>query len=172
MSSSSSSFSVRFASPLLPSPAAATSARPKTWRVHATTPTVAPVTTWSAPEVDAERLEPRVEERDGYFVLKEKFRKGINPQEKVKIEKEPMKLFMVENGIEDLAKLSMEEIDQAKNTKDDIDVRLKWLGLFHRRKHHCKFPLIFVLFVSFLMYIDVVIILEVETSWNILPIDA
>lgn len=135
MSSSSSSFSVRFASPLLPSPAAATSARPKTWRVHATTPAVAPVTTTSAPEVDAERLEPRVEERDGYFVLKEKFRKGINPQEKVKIEKEPMKLFM-ENGIEDLAKLSMEEIDQAKNTKDDIDVRLKWLGLFHRRKHH------------------------------------
>ncbi|KAH9656040.1 Ferredoxin--nitrite reductase [Citrus sinensis] len=135
MSSSSSSFSVRFASPLLPSPAAATSASPKTWRVHATTPTVAPVTTSSAPEVDAERLEPRVEERDGYFVLKEKFRKGINPQEKVKIEKEPMKLFM-ENGIEDLAKLSMEEIDQAKNTKDDIDVRLKWLGLFHRRKHH------------------------------------
>ncbi|KAK9176789.1 hypothetical protein WN944_028808 [Citrus x changshan-huyou] len=136
MSSSSSSFSVRFASPLSPSPAAATSARPKTWRVHATTPAVAPVTTTSPPEVDAERLEPRVEERDGYFVLKEKFRKGINPQEKVKIEKEPMKLFMVENGIEDLAKLSMEEIDQAKNTKDDIDVRLKWLGLFHRRKHH------------------------------------
>nr|ASA69255.1 ferredoxin-nitrite reductase [Citrus trifoliata]ASA69256.1 ferredoxin-nitrite reductase [Citrus trifoliata]QBY26428.1 nitrite reductase [Citrus reticulata x Citrus sinensis] len=135
MSSSSSSFSVRFASPLLPSPAAATSARPKTWRVHAATPTVAPVTTSSAPEVDAERLEPRVEERDGYFVLKEKFRKGINPQEKVKIEKEPMKLFM-ENGIEDLAKLSMEEIDRAKATKDDIDVRLKWLGLFHRRKHH------------------------------------
>lgn len=130
----SSSFSVRFASPLLPTPVAATSARPKTWRVHATTPAVAPVTTPSAPEVDAERLEPRVEEKDGYFVLKEKFRKGINPPEKVKIEKEPMKLFM-ENGIEDLAKLSMEEIDQAKDTKDDIDVRLKWLGLFHRRKH-------------------------------------
>lgn len=153
MSSSSSSFSVRFASPLLPSPAAATSARPKTWRVHATTPAVAPVTTTSAPEVDAERLEPRVEERDGYFVLKEKFRKGINPQEKVKIEKEPMKLFMVENGIEDLAKLSMEEIDQAKNTKDDIDVRLKWLGLFHRRKHHCKFPLIFVFFSTYLCFV-------------------
>ena len=89
-------------------------------------------------EVDAERLEPRVEERDGYWVLKEKFRQGINPQEKVKIEKEPMKLFM-ENDIEELAKLSMEEIDQNKLSKDDIDVRLKWLGLFHRRKHHCKF---------------------------------
>lgn len=88
--------------------------------------------------VDAGRLEPRVEERDGYWVLKEKFREGINPQEKVKIEKEPMKLF-TENGIEELAKLSLEEIEKNKSTKDDIDVRLKWLGLFHRRKHHCKF---------------------------------
>ncbi|XP_050210158.1 ferredoxin--nitrite reductase, chloroplastic [Mercurialis annua] len=85
-------------------------------------------------EVGAERLEPRVEERDGYYILKEKFRQGINPQEKIKIESEPMKLFM-ENGIEDLAKLSMEEIDKSKASKDDVDVRLKWLGLFHRRKH-------------------------------------
>lgn len=96
------------------------------------TPTAAP----PPPGVgaDAVRLEPRVEERDGYWVLKEKFRQGINPQEKVKIEKEPMKLFM-ENGIEELAKMSMEDIDKAKVTKNDIDVRLKWLGLFHRRKH-------------------------------------
>jgi ferredoxin-nitrite reductase len=55
----------------------------------------------------------------------------------VKIEKEPMKLFM-ENGIEELAKLSMEEIDKEKSSKDDIDVRLKWLGLLHRRKHRRK----------------------------------
>ncbi|XAR59450.1 Ferredoxin--nitrite reductase [Bertholletia excelsa] len=87
-----------------------------------------------AVEIDAERLEPRVEEREGYWVLKEKFREGINPQEKVKIEKEPMKLFM-ENGIEELAKIPFEEIDKSKLTKDDVDVRLKWLGLFHRRKH-------------------------------------
>lgn len=79
-----------------------------------------------------------MEEKDGFFILKEKFRGGINPQEKVKIEKEPMKLFM-ENGIEDLANLSMEEIDKVKVNKDDVDVRLKWLGLFHRRKHQCKF---------------------------------
>lgn len=137
---SSSTFSVRCSSPFLPS--SATSARPKTWVLA--TPSVA--TPAAAPEVDAGRLEPRVEERDGYFVLKEKFRQGINPQEKVKIGKEPMKLFM-ENGIEDLAKLSMEEVDNAKTTKDDVDVRLKWLGLFHRRKHQCKFSCI--LFVSF-----------------------
>lgn len=87
-----------------------------------------------APAVDPARLEPRVEERDGYWVLKEKFREGINPAEKVKIEKDPMKLF-TDDGISELAKLSMEEIDQNKDTKDDVDVRLKWLGLFHRRKH-------------------------------------
>lgn len=79
-----------------------------------------------------------MEEKDGYFVLKEKFRQGINPQEKVKIEKEPMKLFM-EGRIQELAKMPLEEIDKSKATKDDIDVRLKWLGLFHRRKQQCKF---------------------------------
>lgn len=78
-----------------------------------------------------------MEEREGYWVLKEKFSEGINPQEKVKLQREPMKLFM-EGGIEELAKVSLEEIEKAKVTKDDIDVRLKWLGLFHRRKHQCK----------------------------------
>lgn len=119
-----SSFSVRFLAP----PCTPTS-RPKTWLCA--TPTVAPVTS----EVEASRLEPRVEQRDGYWVLKEEYRGGISPQEKVKIEKDPMKLFM-EGGIEDLAKMSLEEIESSKHTKDDIDVRLKWLGLFHRRKHH------------------------------------
>ncbi|KAE8719344.1 Ferredoxin--nitrite reductase [Hibiscus syriacus] len=43
----------------------------------------------------------------------------------------------MEGGIEELAKIPIVEIDKAKHTKDDIDVRLKWLGLFHRRKHQC-----------------------------------
>ncbi|KAG6576957.1 Ferredoxin--nitrite reductase, chloroplastic [Cucurbita argyrosperma subsp. argyrosperma] len=114
--------------PFLSPPAASTR---RGWRRV----TAAPIT--SAPAevaVEEARLEARVEEREGYWVVKEKFREGINPQEKVKIEKEPMKLFM-ENGIEELSKLSMEEIDASKLTKDDVDVRLKWLGLFHRRKH-------------------------------------
>ncbi|XP_047181842.1 ferredoxin--nitrite reductase, chloroplastic [Vigna umbellata] len=121
----SSSFTVRFlAPPCCPS------SRSKT--LLCATPTVAP----AAPDaVEASRLEPRVEERDGYWVLKEQYRGGISPQEKVKLEKDPMKLFM-EGGIEDLAKISLEEIESSKHTKDDIDVRLKWLGLFHRRKHH------------------------------------
>ncbi|BAT74977.1 hypothetical protein LR48_Vigan09g073300 [Vigna angularis] len=120
-----SSFTVRFlAPPCCPS------SRSKT--LLCATPTVAP----AAPDaVEASRLEPRVEERDGYWVLKEQYRGGISPQEKVKLEKDPMKLFM-EGGIEDLAKISLEEIESSKHTKDDIDVRLKWLGLFHRRKHH------------------------------------
>lgn len=107
-------------------------------KLHATPPQTVAVPSSGAAEIAAERLEPRVEERDGYWVLKEKFRQGINPAEKAKIEKEPMKLF-TENGIEDLAKISLEEIEKSKLTKDDIDVRLKWLGLFHRRKHHCKY---------------------------------
>ncbi|KAJ6310525.1 hypothetical protein OIU76_015283 [Salix suchowensis] len=121
------SLTARFLTPPLSHTAPSSSARPRT-RLFAGPPKV-------AQPVDAGRLEPRVEERDGYYVLKEKFRQGINPSEKVKIEREPMKLFM-ENGIEELAKLSMEEIDKEKSSKDDIDVRLKWLGLFHRRKHH------------------------------------
>ncbi|KVI10737.1 hypothetical protein Ccrd_010861 [Cynara cardunculus var. scolymus] len=96
--------------------------------------TAVPAPAQAPEDVTAERREPRVEQKDGFFVLKEKFRQGINPQEKVKIAAEPMKLFM-ENGIEDLAKIPFEEIDKSKDTKDDVDVRLKWLGLFHRRKH-------------------------------------
>lgn len=128
------SFSIKFLAPSLPNPARFSKNAVK---LHATPPSVAAPPA-GAPEVAAERLEPRVEEKDGYWILKEQFRKGINPQEKVKIEKEPMKLFM-ENGIEELAKIPIEEIDQSKLTKDDIDVRLKWLGLFHRRKNQCKY---------------------------------
>ncbi|XP_072953110.1 ferredoxin--nitrite reductase, chloroplastic [Typha angustifolia] len=103
--------------------------------VASTIPSPAPAKE-KAVEVEEGRLEARVEERGGgYWVLKEKHRAGINPHEKVKLEKEPMTLVM-EDGIRELASMSMEEIDKAKITKDDIDVRLKWLGLFHRRKHH------------------------------------
>jgi hypothetical protein len=37
-------------------------------------------------------------------VIKDKFRTGLNPQEKVKLEKEPMGLFM-EDGIKELTKV-------------------------------------------------------------------
>lgn len=125
-----SSVSLKFLAPSLPN-----SNRFRSTRLQATPPqTVVPPAS-VAVGIDVERLEPRVQEKEGYFVLKEKFRQGINPQEKVKIEKEPMKLLM-ENGIEELSKMSLEEIEKSKLTKDDIDVRLKWLGLFHRRKHH------------------------------------
>lgn len=125
-----SSLSLKFLAPSLPN-----SNRFRPTRLQATPPqTVVPPAS-VAVGIDVERLEPRVQEKEGYFVLKEKFRQGINPQEKVKIEKEPMKLLM-ENGIEELSKMSLEEIEKSKLTKDDIDVRLKWLGLFHRRKHH------------------------------------
>ncbi|GMY06050.1 ferredoxin--nitrite reductase, chloroplastic isoform X2 [Fagus crenata] len=118
-----SSLSLRFLLPPLPSSTSAWSNRTRL------------AATQAVEAVDLARLEPRVEEREGYWVLKEKFREGINPQEKVKLQKEPMKLFL-DSGVEELAKFSLEELDKAKDTKDDIDVRLKWLGLFHRRKHH------------------------------------
>lgn len=123
------SFSVKFSATSLPN-----SNRFSKLYAHATPHQTVAVPPSGAAEISSERLEPRVEERVGYWVLKEKFRQGINPAEKTKIEKEPMKLF-TENGIEDLAKISLEEIEESKLTKDDIDVRLKWLGLFHRRKH-------------------------------------
>jgi ferredoxin-nitrite reductase len=55
----------------------------------------------------------------------------------IKLEKDPMK-WLAEGGIEELAQKSMEEIDSSKEWKDDVDTRLKWAGLFHRRKHQCK----------------------------------
>ncbi|KAJ0984527.1 hypothetical protein J5N97_002883 [Dioscorea zingiberensis] len=105
-------------------------ARPRHHRMSAATSSPARTAT----DVDASRLEPRVEERDGYWVLKEEYRTGINPQEKVKLEREPMKLVL-EDGIKELAAMTLEEIEGSKVAKNDIDVRLKWLGLFHRRKH-------------------------------------
>jgi len=129
------SFSVKFLTPNV-SCYSYSSGRISSTRLHAQTVAAPPAGGGgAAADIDPQRLDPRVEERDGFWILKEEYRKGINPAEKVKIEKEPMKLFM-ENGIEELAKIPVEDIDKSKLTKDDIDVRLKWLGLFHRRKHH------------------------------------
>lgn len=71
-------------------------------------------------------------------MLKEKFREGINVQEKLKLQKEPMKFFVEEGLLQELVSIPLEELQKAKVTKDDIDVRLKWLGLFHKRKYQCK----------------------------------
>ncbi|XP_010263547.1 PREDICTED: ferredoxin--nitrite reductase, chloroplastic [Nelumbo nucifera] len=128
-----SSSSFRFLAPSVPSSSSMRRTRRGARAPAAATPSQAEAPS-VAKEVDGSRLEPRVEEREGYWVLKEKFRQGINPQEKVKLEREPMKLFM-EGGINELAKTPLQEIEKSKLTKDDIDVRLKWLGLFHRRKH-------------------------------------
>lgn len=121
-----SSLSLRFLSPSLPS---STSAWPSSTRLAATQ---------AERPVELSRLEPRVEEREGYWVLKEKFREGINVQEKVKLQKEPMKFFMEQGLLQELVNIPLEELEKAKVTKDDIDVRLKWLGLFHKRKFQCK----------------------------------
>lgn len=90
----------------------------------------------ATPADQTSRLDPKLEKKDKYWVLKEEHREKINPQEKLKIGKEPMSLFM-EGGIDRLASIPFEEIDCNKENKDDVDVRLKWLGLFHRRKRQC-----------------------------------
>jgi ferredoxin-nitrite reductase len=42
--------------------------------------------------------------------------------------------FFTESKIDELAATGFADVDATKEGKDDIDVRLKWLGLFHRRK--------------------------------------
>ncbi|BBN06893.1 ferredoxin-nitrite reductase [Marchantia polymorpha subsp. ruderalis] len=113
------------------SPSAGKSAAPVSQRIvaqGAATEEAATVTE------DVSRLTPRVEIVDGYWRLKPEFRTSINPAEKTKLEDEPMKLW-TERRIEELARTPFAEIDSSKQGKDDVDVRLKWLGLFHRRKH-------------------------------------
>ncbi|EPS71034.1 hypothetical protein M569_03724 [Genlisea aurea] len=130
-----SSLSVKFSAASLPDRGVASRSETGKPRFASVRRAMASPRAAEAEKSNADRLEPRVEERNGYFVVKEKFREGINPQEKLKIEKEPMKLF-IENEIEDLVSLPFEAIEKSKLARDDIDVRLKWLGLFHRRKHH------------------------------------
>ncbi|CAI5463552.1 unnamed protein product [Closterium sp. Yama58-4] len=98
-------------------------------------PAVLQPSTSAGSDPDAARLVPRVEERDGYWVLKEEFRTSLNPAEKIKIAKDPMTLI-AEGGkaLRELALKTMAEVDGSKEAKDDIDARFKWLGLFHRRK--------------------------------------
>nr|GMD84297.1 nitrite reductase [Ipomoea batatas] len=73
------SLSVKFLAPSLQIHHANKLPNKTTSRLHATPPQT--VAASPPPEIDAARLEPRVEERDGYFVLKEKFRQGINPRQ-------------------------------------------------------------------------------------------
>ncbi|CAI5988216.1 unnamed protein product [Closterium sp. NIES-64] len=98
-------------------------------------PAVLQPSTAAGSDPDAVRLVPRVEEREGYWILKEEYRTSLNPAEKIKIAKDPMTLI-AEGGkaLRELALKTMAEVDGSKEAKDDIDSRLKWLGLFHRRK--------------------------------------
>ncbi|CAI5527312.1 unnamed protein product [Closterium sp. Naga37s-1] len=98
-------------------------------------PAVLQPSTAAGSDPDAVRLVPRVEERNGYWVLKEEYRTSLNPAEKIKIAKEPMTLIAEgAKALRELALKTMAEVDGSKETKDDIDSRFKWLGLFHRRK--------------------------------------
>ena len=57
-----------------------------------------------------------------------------NPFEKTKLAKDALAYLVRENGLAEMAAKPFEELDGSSDEATaDIDVRLKWLGLFHRR---------------------------------------
>ncbi|WZN63984.1 ferredoxin--nitrite reductase [Chloropicon roscoffensis] len=67
-----------------------------------------------------------------YIEVKDpKKEKGFNNFEKTKMKKNPMVLTM--ENFREWAKVPFAELDTKENA-EDIDIRLKWFGLFHRRK--------------------------------------
>ena len=79
---------------------------------------------------------------DGYYVVKEEWRKPTNPFEKLKLAKDAMKTVIALNEIKTLGdksgstKEDFEKFEKELGDGDEIDHRLKWAGLFHRRKGH------------------------------------
>ena len=88
---------------------------------------------------DVKRADSHVyKDEDGYYVVKEEYRKPTNPFERLKLEKDPMKELIHLGGLEEIAEASADnfkEWDEA-NGADEVDQRPKWAGLFHRRKGH------------------------------------
>lgn len=81
-------------------------------------------------------------DKDGYYVVKEEWQKPTNPFEKLKLAKDAMKTVIALNEIKTLGEKSgstkedFEKFEQELGDGDEIDHRLKWAGLFHRRKGH------------------------------------
>ena len=71
-------------------------------------------------------------------MVKEEFHKPTNPFERLKLAKDPMKDTVHLAYLEEMAKASAEDFkawDEAADA-DDVDHRMKYAGLFHRRKNH------------------------------------
>ena len=69
---------------------------------------------------------------EGRFVkVRDPKKEKLNNFEKTKMAKNPMLLTL--DNFKEWAKIPFEELDTKENA-GDIDVRLKWFGLFHRRK--------------------------------------
>ena len=81
-------------------------------------------------------------DEDGYYVVKEEWQKPTNPFEKLKLAKDAMKTVIALNEIKTLGEKSgstkedFEKFEKELGDGDEIDHRLKWAGLFHRRKGH------------------------------------
>ena len=81
-------------------------------------------------------------DKDGYYVVKEAYQKPTNPFEKLKLQKDAMKTIVALDEIKRLGEKSgrtkeeFEKFEEELGDQDEIDHRLKWAGLFHRRKGH------------------------------------
>ena len=93
-------------------------------------------------------------DEDGYYVVKEEWQKPTNPFEKLKLAKDAMKTVIALNEIKTLGEKSgstkedFDKFEKELGDGDEIDHRLKWAGLFHRRKRKrtsCAHPRTFSL---------------------------
>ena len=77
-------------------------------------------------------------DEDGYYVVKEAFHKPTNPFERLKLAKDPMKDTVHLAYLEEMAKASARTSRHGTKARapDDVDHRMKYAGLFHRRKNH------------------------------------
>jgi len=69
---------------------------------------------------------------DGFYQLKEDQVKGINPFEKTKLAKDAIRSLKYSDEFQKMCKTDFKDLDDADAAQ--IDTRLKYVGLFHRRK--------------------------------------
>ncbi len=67
------------------------------------------------------------------FIQVKEGEKKLNNFEKTKLKKNPVELMRNAKQLMKWMKTPFEELDSKENA-EDIDIRLKWFGLFHRRK--------------------------------------
>lgn len=92
---------------------------------------------------DVQRDDAHVyKDADGYYVVKEEWRKPTNPFERLKLASDPMKTVVNLNSLKEYSEKSGRTQEEFKAWEEsigddaEVDQRFKWAGLFHRRKGH------------------------------------